>query len=66
MKRNFVRFTGSHAPANTLSVTISKRGALTLNRVDYDLPKRSTSISGPTSTSLASIPKHPTPSSSER
>ena len=41
MKRTLERFTGSHAPANkTPSVTIQKRGILSLNREAYDLLKR--------------------------
>jgi hypothetical protein len=41
MKRTFERFTGSHAPLNKVpSVTIQKRGMLSLNRAAYDLLKR--------------------------
>lgn len=41
MKRQYERFSGSHAPSNkTPSVTIQKRGMLSLNRAAYDLLKR--------------------------
>ena len=41
MKKGYERFTGSHAPSNKVpSVTIQKRGILSLNRAAYDLLKR--------------------------
>lgn len=41
MKKNFERFTGTHAPSDKISsFTIQKRGIFSLNRAAFDLLKR--------------------------